>query len=100
MRGGFGHTVGGKQTALEVTQMGTLDVAPHFLDGHLSASHWISQTLVSSSIKREKSWEARKEYCACQLIVTYRVSYLLSGNDETQKMSNKHGISFLLQLYV
>lgn len=69
--------------------MGTLDIALHLLDGHLSAGHWISQTWVSSSIKTENSWEAQKEYPLCQFTVTYRVNHLLSLNDETQKMSNK-----------
>lgn len=85
----FGHTVGGKQDALVKTQMGTLDVAPHFLDRHLSVGHSISQTLMSSSIKRENGWEVQKEYPLCQFTVTYRVSHLLSLNDKTQKMSNE-----------
>lgn len=69
--------------------MGTLDIVLHILDGHFFAGHWISQTLVSSSIKIENSWEAQKKYPLCQFTVTYRVNHLLSLNDEAQKMSNK-----------
>lgn len=76
--------MGGKQAAL-----GTLDIALHLLDGHLSAGHGICHTWVSSSIKTENSWEAQREYPLCQFTVTYRVNHLLLLNDETQKMSNK-----------
>lgn len=69
--------------------MGTLDVASYLLDGHLSVGHWISQTLVSSSLKRENGWETQKEYVIFQLTITYRASHLLSINDKTQKMHNE-----------
>lgn len=69
--------------------MGALDIASHLLNGHLSVGHWISQTLVSSSINRENGWEAQKEYAVCQLTITYRVSHSSSINDKTQKIRNE-----------
>lgn len=87
----FGHTVVRKQA---VTQMRTLDVASHLLNGYLSASHWISQTLVSSSIRREEYLGSSKGIPFLPTTVIYKVSHLLSLNDEMQMRSKEVSPSF------
>lgn len=95
---GFGQSVGGKQAALGVTHMGTLDVALCLLDGHLSVSHWVSQGLSVLIHLRGRMVRKFKSNARHDNSLSPIASHLVSLNDKTQKMSKEHSVSFLLQL--